>query len=70
MAKDRKKKNHIKHTAFEDLNISALEDHRQQGGTLSPPLTQIGNTNLISWRDHGINEVLWAVIRVSSQTIH
>lgn len=62
MKKNRKKKNHIKHAAFEDLNISSLEDHRQTGGTLSPPLMQIGNSTFTSWRDHGLNEVLWAVI--------
>ncbi len=60
--KKRKKKTHIKHADFEGLNISALEDHKRKGGRLSPPLSQIANTTLTSWRDHGINEVLWAIV--------
>jgi hypothetical protein len=60
--KKNKKKSHIKQKAFEDLNISALEDHQRKGGILSPPLANINNVSLISWRDHAINEVLWAAI--------
>src|SRR5438105_190273 len=60
--KKKTKKNYIKHAAFEDLNISSLEDHKREGGILLPPLAQIPNSKSISWRDHGLNEVLWAII--------
>lgn len=57
-----KKKDHIKQAAFAHYNISSLEDHKRTGGKLSPPLADIANTSLISWRDHGLNEMLWAAI--------
>jgi hypothetical protein len=63
MARKPRRKTHIKQKAFEHLNISPLEQHRRQGGTLTPPLVTLPGTTLFaSWRDAGLNEVLWAAI--------
>ena len=37
MARKRGGKRHTRQKAFEDLDISSLEDYRRQGGTLTPP---------------------------------
>jgi hypothetical protein len=55
-------KNHTKPKAFEDLDISALEAHRQKAGTLTPPLATLSNLSFESWKDAGLNEILWAAI--------
>jgi hypothetical protein len=62
MAKKSRGKPHVKQTAFEHLDISSLERHRRQGSTLTPPLATIPQLNLASWRDAGLNEILWAAI--------
>lgn len=68
MAKKRKNKDrkaHIKHKAFQDLNISSMDDHKRNGGVLSPPLAalnKLGGMGFISWKDNALNEVLWAVL--------
>lgn len=56
-------KAHIKHDKFKDLNISPLEHHPVQGGTLKSPFSVVGDkVSMVSWRDHGLNEFLWAAI--------
>jgi Family of unknown function (DUF5677) len=63
MARKSRGKRHIKQKAFDDLNISGLEDYRRQGGTLTPPLATLpGTTVFASWKDAGLNEVLWAAL--------
>jgi hypothetical protein len=62
MKKPRKKKSHIKHDSFENYNISPLEHYQNKGGRLIPPLAQLEGMHTTSWVDHGLNEVLWAVI--------
>ncbi len=57
-----KRRSHIKHKQFDNQSISSLESHKRAGGILTPPLATIPNTASSSWRDEGINDVLWAVI--------
>jgi hypothetical protein len=51
MVRKRRGKRQIKQKAFEHLNIAGLEDYRQQGGTLIPPLATLPRTALFaSWK--------------------
>lgn len=52
-----------RHTSpYSHLNISRIRDHTRRGTKLSPPLTQIPATNLSSWVDDHMPEMLWAVL--------
>jgi hypothetical protein len=57
-----RRKRQTKSKVFEDLNISELEAHRQQGGTLTPPLATLSNLTAASWKDAFLNDVLWAAV--------
>lgn len=41
--KKSKNKSFIKHEAFEDFNISSLQDHKRDGNKLLSPFSKIGN---------------------------
>ena len=58
----RSRKPKIPHPDFADLNISSLEQHRRQGNLLIPPLARLKDMTFISWRDAGLNEILWGCI--------
>lgn len=60
--KKKPKKSHIKHQGFKNFNISSLDDHERDKGKLHPPLSTISSMVFSSWRDSGLNDVLWAVI--------
>ncbi|MFN4289244.1 MAG: DUF5677 domain-containing protein [Permianibacter sp.] len=51
-----------RNSKFSSLNISALDQHKQVGKKLIPPLAQIPNMTGSSWVDHHMPEMLWAVL--------
>ncbi len=59
----RRNKSHIKHKEFEDLNITPLEKLKLSKGNLPSPFSALGdNIGMTSWRDNGLNEMLWAAL--------
>lgn len=45
-------------------SYSTLEQHSRRGKLLTPPLAQIPKLNPISWMNHRLPEMLWAVLLV------
>ena len=57
MPKSKKRKN---------KNRSKIKQHKRTGKKLVPPLMQVPNVNLTSWRDNRLPEILWAAILISN----
>lgn len=48
------------------LNYSTIEQHSQAGKRLIPPLLQVPNLQLNSWRDERLPDLLWAVLLIGN----
>jgi hypothetical protein len=59
---NRSKRRKTPRTESVKLNMSSLDQHQRQRNLLIPPLRQLSQMHFASWRDAGINEVLWAVL--------
>lgn len=66
MSKRRKTKKKGKgrrpNSPYSDHNISRIDQHKQHGSKLSPPLVQIPKMTPSSWTDDHMPEMLWAVM--------
>lgn len=60
--KKAKKLSRRENSKFASHNISMLQQHKQIGSKLIPPLLQIPNATPSSWMDHHMPEMLWAVL--------
>jgi hypothetical protein len=62
MAKKGKRKPHIKQRDYSDRNITGVKGHKRDRKKLVPPLAQIGEIQLSSWKDAAIPNIIWACI--------
>jgi len=60
----KRKRHPSKSTKFKP--ITSLEKHTRAESKLMPPLAQLPNMNLSSWRDNRLPEMIWAGLLFST----